>query len=225
MKNFYEQLKDDKKPHNPGYGKKHFIELPMMGAIIGFTGSGKTNTLMNLIDAFKGTFQKVVFCTMDFESDPLYVSFREKLHKLAKKHKLDEDAYIEVFDGAEVPDVEDLEEIPTLVVFDDLQGETKANEQVQRFYKYGRRKGFSCVYLGQTYIDIPKFIRRQLKYLFIKRINQVDDLKRILSRYGLSKYEGRLHEIYEDCTADFKHCMLIDLLHGVIYKDFNKKIE
>jgi len=219
MRNYYKGLKGND-THNPNFGIKHFIELPMIGAIVGFTGSGKSNTLMNLIDAMKGSFQKIVFCTMSFDCDPLYVKLRDRLQKLAEKHKLDEDAYIQVFDNGEVPEVDDLEEIPTLVIFDDLQGETKSNQQVSKFYKYGRKKGFSCMYLGQSYTDIPIFIRKQLKYLFIKRINQIDDLKRILSKYGLDRYKGRLEEIYHYCTDDFTHCMLLDLLRGHIYRDF-----
>jgi len=237
MKNHYNSLKDNKKPHNPNYGVKHFIELPMTASIVGFTGSGKTNTLMNIIDAFKGSFQKIIFCTMSFECDPLYVNLRERLEKLAEKHGLEPDAYIQVFDNGEVPDVDEIEEdIPTLIVFDDLQGEKKANDQVAKFYKYGRKKGFSSIYLAQSYIDIPIFIRKQLKYLFIKKVNQIDDLKRILSKYGLAAYRGRpttsrgcasnrLEEIYNHCTADFTHCMLLDLLRGYIYRDFTELIE
>lgn len=224
LKNYYKSIKANQ-AHNPGYGTKHFIELPMMAAIVGFTGSGKTNTLMNLIDAFKGTFQKFVFCTMNFESDPLYVKFRDRMEKLADKYEEDLDSFIQVFDGGEVPEVEDIEEGPTLIVFDDLQGEKKSNEAAAKFYKYGRRKEFSCVYLGQSYMDIPIFIRKQLKYLIIKRVNQIDDLKRILTKYGLGQYKGRLGAIYDNCTADFTHCMMLDLLQCNIYKDFDKKIE
>ncbi len=225
MKNHYAKLKDKEKPHNPNYGKKHFIEVPFMSAIVGFTGSGKSNCLMNLIDAMKGTFQKFVFCTMSFDTDPLYVDLQARLQKLAHKHKLEDDAYIQVYDGGEVPDPEDLEAIPTLVVFDDLQGERKASEQASKFYKYGRKMGFSCVYLGQSYTDIPIFIRKQLKYLFIKRVNQIDDLKRILSRYGLGQYRGRLEEIYKYCTDDFKNVMLLDLLKSKIYRNFTELIQ
>jgi len=223
MKNYYESIKKDK-VHNPNYGKKHYFELPGMIAIIGPTGSGKSNTLMNLIDAFKGTFSKFVFCTMAFDCDPLYVSFRNRLAKMAEKYGCDESEFIQVFEGGEVPDVEDLDEEPTMVIFDDLQGEKKANETVAKYYKYGRKKGFTCVYLAQSYFDIPQFIRKQLKYLIIKRTNQVDELKRILAKYGLHQYEGRLATIYNNCTSDFKHCMLIDLLKSNIYRDFKELI-
>lgn len=225
MKNYYDKLDASNNEHNPNFGKKHFIQLPAMMTILGPTGSGKTNTLMNLIDSFKGTFSKFVFCVMNFDSDPLYVQFRERLEELAEKDGIDVEDYIQVFEDAEVPDVEELEEVPTLIIFDDLIGEKKANDKVAKFYKYGRRKHFSCIYLAQSYFDIPPFIRKQLKYLIIKRTNQVDDLKRILSKYGLSQYKGRLADIYNYCTSDFKHCMMIDLLRGVIYRDFIELIE
>jgi len=224
MKNYYTSIKADK-VHNPNYGTKHFIELPFMAAITGFTGSGKSNTLMNLIDAFKGSFSKIVFCTMSFDCDPLYVKLRTRLEKVAEKDGVEPEDYIQIFDGGTVPDVEELEDVPSLIIFDDLQGEKKANDQVSKFYKYGRKKGFSCVYLAQSYMDIPIFIRKQLKYLVIKRVNQIDDLKRILTRYGLSQYKGRLGDIYQECTSDFTTCMLMDLLRGKIYKNFTQLIE
>jgi len=217
MKNYYEKIKKSKKAHNPQFAINHFIEVPGMIAIIGPTGSGKSNTLMNLIDAFKGTFMRFVFCTMNFDCDPLYVQFQNKLDKK-------DDDLIEVHEGGDVPDVEDVEECPTMIVFDDLQGEKSANDMIAKYYKYGRKKGFTCVYLAQSYFDIPQFIRKQLKYLIIKRTNQVDELKRILSKYGLHQYEGRLASIYNECTEDFRHCMMIDLLRGKIYKDFNNEM-
>jgi len=217
MKNFYEQI-TKKKAHNPGYGKRHYFEVPAMITIIGPTGSGKSNTLMNLIDAFRGTFQKFVICCMDFECDDLYVAFRERLEKQG-------DDLIDVYEDANIPDVEDLEEVPTMIVFDDMQGEKTANDAIAKFYKYGRKKGMTCVYLAQSYFDIPRFIRKQLKYLIIKRTNQVDELKRILAKYGLHQYEGQLAEIYNRCTEDFTHCMTIDLMHGDIYRDFSEKID
>jgi len=124
----------------------------------------------------------------------------------------------------EVTDQDKVEGVPTLVIFDDLQGEILANQMIERYYKYGRKKNFTCVYLAQSYFDIPKFIRKQLKYLIIKRTNQVDELKRILAKYCLHQYTGRLAEIYNECTEDFTHCMTIDLIKGKIYKDFNIEV-
>jgi len=51
-----------KKLHNPNY-ELHHIEIPMRACIIGSSGSGKTNTLINLIKLFGNTFQNIYIIT------------------------------------------------------------------------------------------------------------------------------------------------------------------
>ncbi|NTW90403.1 MAG: hypothetical protein HGA35_00370 [Erysipelotrichaceae bacterium] len=217
MKNFYLDIKSDK-VHNPQYGKLHNFKVPFMMGLIGPTSCGKSNTLMNIIHSMKGTFQKIVFCVMNFDNDPLYRTFYDKMIKKYPEA-------IEYYEEANVPDIEEMEECPTLFIFDDLQNENAANQEVAKYYKYGRKKGFSCIYLGQTFIDIPIFIRRQFQYLIIKKVNEMDDLKRILNKYLKKDYMNRFEDIYKYCTSDFLHCMTIDFNKGKIYRNFIELIE
>ncbi len=65
MENHYAKLnkKYRNKSYNPNYGKTHFIEIPFRMVIVGASGSGKTNCLMNLLKvALNRTFSHITLC-------------------------------------------------------------------------------------------------------------------------------------------------------------------
>jgi ABC-type lipoprotein export system ATPase subunit len=73
VKNFYE-AKDMKKfldkRENPHFNE-HKIKLPFRMLIVGCSGSGKTNTLLNLIYMMPDTFSQIVIVTA-CKDEPLY---------------------------------------------------------------------------------------------------------------------------------------------------------
>ena len=106
MINFYEIVKQDKKLKNPHY-KNHQIELPFRMCIASGSGTGKTNSLMNLLTLMDKTFHKIIVCVKSF-NEPLY----EHLVAILKDK-------VEVYEDGEVPPMTN-DGLSKLIIFDDL---------------------------------------------------------------------------------------------------------
>jgi len=74
MQNHYANQSDKYKvkSYNPNKGKTHEFEIPARILIVGSSGCGKTNNLMNLLKvAFNGTFTHIYLCVKNSD-EPLY---------------------------------------------------------------------------------------------------------------------------------------------------------
>lgn len=206
--NFYSLIKK-KSVHNPGFDKHH-LELPFRQLIIAASGGGKTNTLLNLIDAMDQTFQKIVICLRSKE-EPLY----ELLEKSAPEVE-----FIEVKSNEDIPDLEYFEgSKSSLIVFDDLVLE-KNQSKIENFYIRARKKNVSCIYLSQSYYKTPKLIRINARYIIIKKLSSVKDLNLILSEFDLGDKDKML-ELYKESTQKFTDFLLIDTFNNTFRKNFS----
>jgi hypothetical protein len=207
MINFYELKKVDKfktKSVNPNYNK-HYISVPFRGVLIGSSGSGKTNLLLNIINQFSNTFNHIYIYTQAVE--PLYEYLESQLGTdlLTIKYSLNDCRTFKETDyyGS------------SLVIFDDQINE-KDQKCINELYIRGRKiaGGISLLYLTQSYFKVPKIIRLQCQYIFILKVSGVRDLKMILSEYSLSATKEQLTNMYEySCNSGtFGSFMLIDLV-------------
>jgi hypothetical protein len=176
-------------------------------AIIGSSGTGKTNTMLNLLSAMPKTFNHVVICCKSKE-EPLYLMLEDKLKD-----------QITFYEGIEtIPSIEDMnmdekcemKHPSTLIVFDDLVTEKK-QKVIEDYFIRGRKKGFSMIYISQSYFAIPKLIRDQLNYLVVKRLSNVKNLGAILKQYSLDITLDQLKHIYADVTKNMEDFLLIDI--------------
>jgi hypothetical protein len=206
MVNFYSLPKVQKfqtKSVNPNY-HKHHITVPFRGCMVGSSGSGKTNLLLNIINQFSNTFNHIYIYTQ--AQEPLYDYLESQLGTdlLTIKYSLndcktfkEEDYY-----GS------------SLVIFDDMCLE-KDQKCISELYVRGRKiaGGASILYLTQSYYKVPKVIRLQTQYIFILKVSGVRDLKMILSEYSLSASKEQLTRMYEYCCNQnqFGSFFLIDL--------------
>lgn len=217
MQNHYQTLNDKYKvkTFNPNLHRTHEIEIPARILIVGASGSGKTNNLMNLLKvAFNGTFTHIYLCAKNTD-EPLY---RRMIDKLGDN--------ITVFEGGIVPRLEDLpRNEEQCIIFDDLLSEKSAVPYIEEFFKMGRKKGFTSIYLSQSYYKTPKFIRDNLTHVIIKKITSNRELKAILNDYPLNDLTiEQLKEFYTKCVRKFEDVMMIDLLMGHVYYNFKKRI-
>jgi len=58
---------------------------------------------------------------------------------------------------------------------------------------------------------VPTIIRQNLKYLFIKKLQNLGDLFRIMREYSAGIDKVELKKIYEHATADKQNFLLVDL--------------
>jgi len=188
------------KTHNPNY-KEHKLNLPFRMLIIGGSGSGKTQTLMNLIRIMNGTFNNIHIITKNKE-EPLYEYLESKVDTgLTITEGIDSAPNLDEFDKKE----------QTLIVMDDLVLE-KNQKQLEQYFIRARKLNCSLVYLSQSYFAVPKMIRMNLNYVIIKRLNTLQDLFRMMREYSLGVSKDVLVDLYQHSIQNNKQdFLLVDL--------------
>jgi hypothetical protein len=186
------------KTHNPHYDK-HGISIPFRGLIVGGSGSGKTQTLVNLLKIFSGTFQNIYIITKN-KDEPLYNFLEDELG----------DKGLKIFEGIDnAPALDEFnKKEQTLIIFDDLVLE-KNQRVIEEYYIRARKLNCSVIYLSQSYYAVPLNIRRNLTYLFIKRLQSLKDLFGILREYSLGIDKMKLKDIYDASTSHNKQDFLL----------------
>ena len=76
MVNYYEKYTTPTESVNPGKGSQHIFDVPKRFLLLGSTGSGKSNSVLELIDRMAGTFIRVILCVRSAD---------EHLYRLLKK--------------------------------------------------------------------------------------------------------------------------------------------
>lgn len=191
---------------NPNFNH-HGIQIPARIGIIGFSGSGKTNTVMDLIYRFNGTFDKIVLC-MPNSDEPLYNMLKDKF--AGQDFTVYENGLIPSLDSLKD---EDHPKAQSLVIFDDLITFKKIQSDIEQFFIRGRKigGGITCVYISQNYYSIPKPIRSQFTHVILKKIGSVKDLTMILREISTDLNKEQLLRLYQKATENFLGFLMLDL--------------
>jgi hypothetical protein len=203
-------LKDVK---NPNY-EDHLIKVNKHCLVIGSTGAGKSNLVLDYIrrcSKGKGTHAHITICTKMEEAIYDYL-----LSKIPKES-------IDIFYGLEkmpLIDSDYWENKKTglnLLIFDDMMAESvKAHEKfILPYFIRGRKKGdgIQCFYLSQSYHAVPKKIRLQCGYIFLKKIGSNKDINMIMRDQSLGLTKDELQNIYRDALEnDITNFLTIDLV-------------
>ena len=190
------------KQHNPHYDIHH-IKLPFRMIIAGNSGSGKTQTLLNILYNMPNTFENI-FITTKNKDEPLYNYLEEKLEKKGLK----------ITEGlANLPDLDKLDkETQSLIILDDLVNEPiKQQKQICDYYIRARKKNCSLIYISQSFYAVPKLIRDNINYLILKQVSSMKNLTMIAREYSLGIDKKQLKEIYDLSTEKKQDFLLIDL--------------
>ena len=188
---------------NP-YKKLHNISVSFRGLLIGSSGAGKTATLYNIIKIMPKTFNHLyVYCQAP---EPIYDHLQEVLGPDVCTVKYGIKALIDFpvknYYGQ------------SLVVCDDMVNESVQNHKViQELFIRGRKMGsggISTLYLTQSYFDVPKIIRSQCTYIWIIKVQSLNDLGLIMRQYALSATKEQMIAMYEYATQQFGDFFLID---------------
>jgi hypothetical protein len=204
--NFYDFIKTEK-IINPNYDK-HNITIPFRMILAAPSGAGKTNFLMNLIFAFDKTFYKIIISVKN-KAEPLYEMIEDKLDN------------VEIFEDGEVPDLTsnmEISKLNKLIIFDDLLYDDQT--KIKQYFIRGRKKGYSCIYLTQSYFNTPKDLRLQCNYIVLGNNILKRDLKIILQEINTDLELKDIEKIYKDATSEPLQVLFIDL----ILRKFRKNI-
>jgi len=148
---------------------------PFRAIICAPSGGGKSNLMLNLIT--KGLhFTKLFLFAKDLQEDK---------YTFLIKHILDIEKSTNqeiLFVGSSINDIPDPNNIDktqqNLIVFDDFLTD-KNQKIIEDFYKLGRKRNVSMVYLAQVFHKVPKVIRENCDYLFLFAVNNNRELNNI----------------------------------------------
>ena len=192
--NFYEHMKTDKK-HNPNY-ESHKIELPFRGLINCASGGAKSNLFCNLLYEMNNTFHKIIIVSKAEET--LYDMLQDKLKNVSIHYE------------GNVPEIEKMKKGQNgLIVFDDQI--LTPNNKIGEMFIRGRKLGYSCIYISQSFFGTPKIIRQNVNYIWLGKGMSKRDLRLILSEFALGISVDDLERIYNDLTKEQMNFMMLDL--------------
>ena len=164
--NFYERF-GFSKPEKPASWRDHYIMLPARICVIGPSGEGKSNLMVELISRFGSMWDRIVIFTGGDKTQPLYRALEERVMTEEGTSALEIYTDVARLD----PLVSVTNTTPKLIFFDDFLASIKKNKgvlQVLNKYAIASRKfGWTCVYLAQHFSSIPKVVRDQCSYFFL----------------------------------------------------------
>ena len=178
------------------------IDVPCRMLICGAGGSGKTNTLMNIIRAMNAWDKYILVAKQP--DQPIYNFLRDLLGtKLTIYENMDEFPSLDEFDG----------KVQTLVIFDDMLCEDKKTQtKIANIYIRARHKLVSAFYLSQAYFQTAGLIRKNCDIIVITKINTKRDLTYIVREYSLTEMtDDELMALYNKIkSAGFGNYLTVD---------------
>jgi hypothetical protein len=206
LTNFYSLLPKDKQKLPAGF-KNHMIQRNSRILMIGASGTGKSNSLLNYIEKSSGEYNQIIICSFSTTDEALYRYLKDKIPDVELINDIDEVPRIQSFDDED-------KKISKLIVFDDFINLNKKQMKVLEDYAISSRKfGFTTVYISQNYTSVPKIISRNCNYIFCFKINDKVSIKRIISNHGLSDFytPSQIEKYYHYCVSQPLGFLMIDL--------------
>lgn len=212
--NFY-NLTKKVKVINPGLDK-HGIRVPARMLIAAPSGAGKSNAVMNIIYLMDKTFHEIVLCVKSAD-EPLYELLETKLPNVV------------VYEGGEVPPIENFSRLDEktkklkrvdqkqrLIIFDDLILDKKANIIAAQYYVKARKLGFSMIYIGQSFFQIPKMIRDNCQYFLLGKNLLKRDLRTILQTFPTDLCLDEFTQLYNHLTTEPLSIIMLDIERKIV---------
>ena len=205
IRNLYDVIdpKYLKKAKNPNFALHHF-NLPFRACVVAPSGSGKTNLVLNIIEAFskdEGTFSTIQIITRD-KNEPLYNWLQEKAPSIQITEGL---TTLKPLTNKNYDT-----DLQHLVVLDDLVL-SKDLSAVEAFYIRGRKLGVSVIFISQSYFKIPKIIRGNCSYMILLKLSGQREVNLILSEFGLGVTKDQLLRLYQRATTEKFVPLVIDM--------------
>ena len=207
---------ENNKKHNEKW--PYIPDHPYRILIIGGSGSGKTNTLLNLINE-QNDIDKIYLYARDL-SEPKYEYLIKKREDAGIKHLNNPNAFIEcsntMDDGYEnIDDYNSSRRRKNLIVFDDMIADIMANKKFQAIIKElfirCRKLNISLVFISQSYyFSVPKDARLNLAHYLIMKINNRKELQNIAFDHSADINDIDFMKIYRECRKEPFNFLTID---------------
>ena len=205
MINFDVYTNENKIKHNLNW--PYIPDHPYRILIVGGSGSGKTNALLNLIDN-QPDIDKIYLYAKDPYEDK-YQFLINKRESTGLKHFNDSKAFIEYSN-----DMHDVykntnhynpnKENKILIIFDDMTADMinnkKLNSVVAELFIRGRKLNISLVFITQSYFKVPKDVRLNTTHFFNMKITNKRELQQIAINRSSDINTKDFINIYKKCT-------------------------
>ena len=207
MINFYDYTNENTIEHNPKW--PYILDHPYKILIIGVSGSGKANALLNLINNQPDIDKIYLYAKDPFEEKYQYLI--KKREKVGLDHFDDHKTFIEYSNDMQdvYKNIEDYnlgKKRKMLIVFDDMIADMinnkKLNPIVTELFIRGRKLNISIVFITQSYFKVPKDVRLNSTHFFIMKILNKRELQQIALNHSSDTDFKDFMKIYKECTKE-----------------------
>ena len=208
-------INENNEEHNEKW--PYIPDHPYRILIIGGSGSGKTNTLLNLINEQRD-IDKIYLYPEDL-SECLYEYLIKNRENTGIKHVNDISAFIECSNTMDdtyksINDYNPSRRRKILIVFDDMIADIMTNKNFQAIKKelfiICRKINISLVFITQSYFSVPKDVQLNSTHYFILKINNRKELQNIAINHSADIDYKDFVKIYRDCTKEPYNFLTID---------------
>ena len=185
--------------------------------IIGGSGSGKTNALINLINE-QNDIDKIYLYARDL-SEPKYEYLIKKREDAGIKHLNNPKAFVECSNTMDdvyenINDYNPSRKRKILIVFDDMIADIMANKEfkaiIKELFIRCRKLNISLVFIMQSYFSVPEDVRLNSTHYLIMKINNKRELQNIAINHSADIDYQDFIKIYRECTKEPYNFLTID---------------
>ena len=207
MINFDDHINENIIEHNSKW--PYIPDHPYRILIIGGSGSGKTNALLNLINN-QPDIDKIYLHAKDpYEAKYQYLI--NKREKVGLDHFDDPKAFIEYSNDMQdvhknIDDYNPRKKRKVLIVFDDMIADMINNKKldsiVTELFIRGKKLNISIVFITESYFKVPKDVRLNSTHLFIMKISNKRELHQIALNHSSDIDFKNFMKIYKKYTKE-----------------------
>ena len=207
MINLRSIINENSKKHNK---KWPFIpDHPYRILVIGCSGSGKINALVNLINE-QDDIDKIYLHAKDL-IEPKYEYLIKKRENAGIKNFNDPNAFIEYSNTMEdvygnINDYNSSRKRKILIIFHDMVADIMSNKKFQAIIKEliirCRKLNISLIFITQSYFIVPKDMKLNSTHYLIMKINNRKELQNIAINHSADIDYKDFLKIYRECTKE-----------------------
>ena len=184
--------------------------------IVGGSGSGKTNVLLNLIENQPDIDKIYLYAKDPYESKYQYLI--NKREGVGINHFNDPKAFIDYSNDMHdvyknINDYNPDKENKILIVFDDMIADMIHNKQlnsiVTELFIRDRKLNISFAFITQPYFKVPKNVRLNTSDLFMAKIPNKRELQQVAINHSSDISTKGFQNIYKKCIAE-PHSFLVN---------------
>ena len=196
--------------NNKNHNKKwlYIPDHPYKILMISGSGSGKTNTLLNLINEQRD-IDEIYLYAKDL-SEPKYEYLIKNRENAGIKHVNDSNAFIECSNTMDdiyenIDNYNPSRKRKILIIFDDMITDIMTNEKFQSIIKElfirCRKLKISLVFIPQSYFSVPKDVTLNSAHYFLMKINNKRESQNIAINHSADIDYKDFIKIYTECIA------------------------